>query len=102
MLGSKKQNGEVDQGHIERTKYRQYCRQHWSLPTTRKTPQNQIANVNQPENKCRSQAHIPCPPDPHTGRAHNGPVTNTTVQKTTPTSAAATATASALALRRNK
>jgi len=31
---------------------------------------------------------------PHTGFAHSGPVTSTTVQKTTPTSAAVTATAS--------
>ena len=37
---------------------------------------------------------------PQTGRAHSGPVTRTTVQKTTPTSAAATATASAFGLRR--
>src|ERR1700694_5656184 len=33
---------------------------------------------------------------PHTGRAHSGPVTNTTVQKTTPTSALTTASASVL------
>src|SRR6476661_2383647 len=32
---------------------------------------------------------------PHTGRAHSGPVTNTTVQNTTPTSALTTASASA-------
>src|SRR5438105_642742 len=31
---------------------------------------------------------------PHTGRAHSGPVTSTTVQKTTPTSAVETASAS--------
>src|SRR4029077_20431700 len=31
---------------------------------------------------------------PHTGRAHSGPVTSTTVQNTTPTSALATARAS--------
>src|ERR1700720_1709618 len=31
---------------------------------------------------------------PHTGRAHNGPVTSTTVQNTTPTSALTTASAS--------
>src|SRR6266446_648261 len=33
---------------------------------------------------------------PHTGRAHSGPVTNTTVQNTTPTSAVTTASASVL------
>ena len=32
---------------------------------------------------------------PHTGRAHNGPVTKTMVQKITPTSAVASAQASA-------
>src|SRR6266576_5831515 len=32
---------------------------------------------------------------PHTGRAHSGPVTSTTVQNTTPTSAVTTASASA-------
>src|SRR5450432_870790 len=31
---------------------------------------------------------------PHTGRAHSGPVTSTTVQNTTPTSAVTTASAS--------
>src|ERR1039458_1830796 len=38
----------------------------------------------------------------HTGRAQMGPVTSTTVQKTTPTSAATSATASALGLRRTR
>src|SRR5579862_2143342 len=33
---------------------------------------------------------------PHTGRAHSGPVTRTTVQNTTPTSAVTTASASVL------
>src|SRR5713101_8392825 len=33
---------------------------------------------------------------PHTGRAHSGPVTSTTVQNTTPTSAVTTASASVL------
>src|ERR1700682_3913831 len=33
---------------------------------------------------------------PHTGRAHSGPVTKTTVQNTTPTSAVTTASASVL------
>jgi hypothetical protein len=36
---------------------------------------------------------------PHAGRAQIGPVTSTTVQKTTPTSALARATASAFSLR---
>src|SRR5580765_2575762 len=38
---------------------------------------------------------------PHTGRAHSGPVTRTTVQNTTPTSAVTTARASVLSGEKN-
>ena len=70
------------------------------LTARRKTPQQEIADVDQPQLQVSVGAQSHVHQMPQTGRAQIGPVTRTTVQNTTPTSALTRARMSALALRR--
>ena len=63
MLGAPPAVGHIDDGHVERAEDAQYGGQGLHLRAGGKAAQQQVADVDEPENEGGGQAGVPGPPD---------------------------------------
>src|SRR5215469_12103518 len=62
MLCAEPANRHVYDGDVHETEYRQRCRQGLSLAPHSETTKDQIADINQPQDKSRGESRLPSPP----------------------------------------
>src|SRR4051812_38025276 len=63
MLRAEPANRHVNKRYVEKSKYGEHCGQYRCLTARRVLAQDQVAHVNQPEDKGARKSRVPRPPD---------------------------------------